>query len=779
MGVGLPNEIVLEKRKSAWFLFLEQFKSPLVLILIGAFILSAILNEWMEAMAIGVIVILNSIIGFIQEYRAENAIAALKNMTAPRATVIRNGRKQVIAARDVVVGDLVYLEAGDLVAADGNIIDSSQLQVNEALLTGESIPVDKSLAVQNTRVFMGTTVVNGTATFEVTETGMKTELGKIAHLITTAEESLTPLQIQLKHVGKTVLILCLVVVGIIMVLGIIQDRSWSDLIVFSISLAVAAVPEGMPAIVTVALALGVQRMAARNALVRKLPSVETLGSVSVICTDKTGTLTTGNMRVREIWGEDHNYIIKAAVSCCEAELSSDSKPDTGDPTEIAILIEGLDRGFNKETIEAENPRVEIFPFDSNRKRMSIFRKDQKLYVKGAFDGLLPLCKKNSASDRVSTATRAHQDMTSRGLRVLAVAVGHTNSENDLEFLGLIGMADPPRSEVAQAIREARDAGILPVMITGDHPTTAVAIARELGLVLEHEKADERVHARVTPEDKLKLIRHWKSKGAVVAMTGDGVNDAPALREAHIGIAMGKAGTEVTRQAADLVLADDNFATIIAAVREGRAVYRNIRNAITYLLIGNFGELMAVLGASLFGLPLPFLAIHLLWINLVTDALPALALIMDPVASTIMKKAPRKLTDPLLGRDEWKDIIFIGLLEAVIVLALFKKTLDHSGVEYARNLIFTMLVFSQLLRAFGARSKERILWQVGMLSNLWLWGVIIFTGCLQLMLHLLPLTQKIFGLVPLGIEQLILIGFLALIPITVIELRKLIPKLSRR
>lgn len=775
-----PNEIAQEKKRSPWFLFFEQFKSPLVLILIAACILAAILGERGEAIAIGAIVILNAVIGFVQEYRAENAIAALKNMTTPRATVIRSGQKQVIQAREVVVGDWVYLEAGDLVAADGKIVEAFALQINESLLSGESLPVEKNLTTSDAgKVFMGTSVVNGTAIFEVIATGMQTEFGKIAHLITTAEESLTPLQVQLKKVGQMILYLCLVIVAIDLILGLVQGRSWLEAIVFSISLAVAAVPEGMPAIVTVALALGVQRMAVLNALVRKLPSVETLGSVSVICTDKTGTLTTGNMRVRELWGDDHHQVIKVASSCCEAELGVDDHPGTGDPTELAILLAARERKIEKDFIEKTNVRIATHPFDSSRKRMSIFRQDQKLYVKGSFDSLLPLCQNTSHAEKLEAAAKAHQDMTSRGLRVLAVATGTTLNENKLELTGLVGMADPPRTEVAQAIKEARAAGIVPVMITGDHPTTAVVIAKELGLILEDEVAAERVHARVTPEDKLKLVRHWKNKGAVVAMTGDGVNDAPALREAHIGIAMGKTGTEVTRQAADLILADDNFATIIAAVREGRGVYQNIRKALTYLLIGNFGELMAVLGASLMGLPLPFLAIHLLWINLVTDALPALALIADPVSPTVMQKSPRTLSESLLGREEWTRIVVIGLLEALIVLGLFVVTLEKTGIQNARNLVFTTLVFSQLLRSFGARSRERIFWQVGALSNLWLLGVVLLTGLIQLALHFLPLTQEILGLQPLAMNELLLIGALALLPISLIELKKLGNIIGRR
>jgi Ca2+-transporting ATPase len=775
-----PNEIRQEKTRSPWLLLVEQFRSPLVLILIFACVLSAALGEWVEAVAIAAILVLNALIGFFQEYRAENAVLALKNMTAPRATVVRDGRQSVIPARDIVPGDVLLLEAGDIVAADARILEASRLQINEAVLTGESQPVEKerdtssaseSLAERKGWVFMGTAATTGTAKALVTATGMATELGKIAHLITTAESSATPLQIQLAKVGRMLLFLCLAVVSVVLVLGLLHERPWLELLVFSVSLAVAAVPEGMPAIVTVALALGVQRMAARNALIRKLPSVETLGSVSVICTDKTGTLTTGNMRVRELYGDQHADLLTAAASCCDAELASDGVSGTGDPTELAILIAANERGIQKEAIEKRNPRVAIEPFDSVRKRMSIFRSDGRLYVKGAFESLLPLC--SISEDRPRNFRSASEDLTSRGLRVLAVAVGSERQEKGLTLLGLLGIADPPRTEAMQAITEARRAGITPIMITGDHPTTAAAIARELGLILESETVEGRVYARATPEDKLKLVRAWKEKGAIVAMTGDGVNDAPALREAHIGIAMGRNGTEVTRQSADLILADDNFATIVAAVREGRGVYQNIRKAIVYLLTGNFAELVAVLGASALGLPLPFSAAHLLWINLVTDSLPALALIADPVSSDVMKRPPRDAAEHLLGRPEWLSVGWIGTLEALLVLTLFFITLKSAGLEQARNLAFTTLVFSQLWRAFGARSRTRIFWRVGALSNLWLLGVVILTAVLQLSLHFIPFAQEIFGLAPLTSSDLGVILPISLVTISVVEIRKIL------
>lgn len=766
------NEIRHEQRKPLFLLMLEQFKSPLVIILIFACSISLVAGESIEAASIACILLINAVIGFFQEYRAENAISALRTITAPRARVLRDGTQLVIMASEVVPSDILLIESGDIVAADADVIEAHHLQVNESILTGESLPVDKSSEPSN-RVFMGTAVTTGTALTQVVSTGMDTELGKIAHLISAAESGPTPLQIQLYHLGRSLLYICLFVVGFVALIGYWRGDAWLDILIFSISLAVAAVPEGLPAIVTVALAIGVQRLAARKALVRKLPSVEALGSVSVICTDKTGTLTTGKMRVRELWGSNKEELLKAAASCCEAELEVGKQEGTGDPTEIAILLAAREMGIEKRTIENDYPRISIEPFDPLRRRMSIFRSNNLNYVKGATESLLPLCLKDSFVQ--TSVTKAVEEMTAKGLRVLAVAVGHTASERELRFLGLIGLADPPRPEAQKAIYEARMAGIIPVMITGDHPQTATAIARELGLVETEEQIESRVHARATPEDKLKLVRHWKQQGAIVAMTGDGVNDAPALREAHIGIAMGVSGTEVTRQAADLILGDDNFATIVSAVREGRAIFQNIRKAIVYLLTGNFAEILVVLAAVLAGFPPPLLAAHLLWINLVTDALPALTLIADPLSPNIMKRSPRPPSEKLIGLKEWKRVTGIGLVEASVAFTFYFYLSSSIGFDGARNLVFPLLILSQLFRAFSARSEHRNLFHIDLASNLWLLGVVVFTGLLQASLHYIPLTQEIFGLKPLRLTEWLVVVILALIPVTVAEFTKWLGK----
>lgn len=782
------NELQRQKSKSKSRLILDQFKSPLVLILIFACLISFLLGEAIEAVAIAAILVVNALIGFFQEYRAETAIQALQNMTAPRAKVLRDSYQQIILARDVVPKDILFLEAGDIVAADAKILEASRLQVNESVLTGESLPVEKTsdekslsniqdskhLGEQVGKVFMGTTVTAGTAKVIVQATGMKTELGKIAHLIASVEDEETPLQMQLNWVGKILLWVCLAIVLLVALIGIFQGRPFLELMIFSVSLAVAAVPEGMPAIVTVAMALGVQRLAKRNALIRKLPSVETLGSVSVICTDKTGTLTTGSMRIREIWGEDHDQIILTAASCCDSELDAIGAGGVGDPTEIAILIEARSRSFTKEKIEADNPRLFTVPFDAENRYMAIYRNDQVNYVKGGIEAILDKLS-SSSKEKIQSIHEASQEMSERGLRVLAIAKTSSKEVCDLDFVGLVGIADPPRVEAIEAIRVARKAGIKPVMITGDHPVTANAIAREMGLILEGEVAKNSVHARATPEEKLKLVREFKQQGQIVAMTGDGVNDAPALRESHIGIAMGVTGTEVTRQAADLVLADDNFATIIAAVKEGRGIFENIRKAVSYLLIGNLAEIIIVLGAVLLGLPLPLLAAHLLWINLVTDALPALTLIAEPASEDLMRRKPRAITEKILGSRQWISILIVGFIEASLVLSVYYVLLNRYEEGYARNIAFTLIVCSQVFRAFSARSFERLLFQVGIFTNLWLLAVAILTVLLQLSLHFIPLGQKIFGLSPLSMQDMIFVLTLSLITTTLIEIKKIIMK----
>jgi Ca2+-transporting ATPase len=771
-----PNEIRRAPPPSRVRMLLRQLASPLIWLLLGAALVSAALGELADAIAIAVIVVVNALVGFFQERRAENALEALRTLTAPRATVRRDGHQLVIAAAEVVPGDLLILEAGDVVAADGRLLETNRLSTNEAALTGESAPAHKDttppaagapLAERTDTVFLATSVATGTGVAEVTATGMATELGKVANLLATAEESTTPLQDRLARVSRVLLVLCLAIVAVTAAVGLLRGRAVLEVFMSAVSLAVAAVPEGLPAIVTIALAIGVQRMSERHVLIRRLPAVETLGSATVICTDKTGTLTTGVMTVRELWGADHHALLAAAAACCDAELADDHRTGTGDPTELALLAAAAERGIDRRAIEHDNPRRHVNPFDSDRKRMAICRADGVLYVKGAPEILFPLCA--SGADG---AAEANREMAERGLRVLGVALGSGTEEKNLRFLGLAAIADPPRSEAIEAVGAARAAGIRTVMITGDHPVTAHAIARELGIVREGEDPAERVHARATPDEKLAIVRDWKARGAVVAMTGDGVNDAPALREAHIGIAMGKTGTEVTREASDMVLADDNFASIVAAVREGRGIFDNIRKTLVYLLTGNGAELLVMLVSGIVGLPLPLLPLHLLWINLVTDGLPALALVMDPPDPDALRRPPRPPAEPMLGRHEWSGIILTGTLEAAVVLGVFVWALRRENLGAARSLAFDTLVVSELLRAFPARSPTRLFVQVGVFTNLRLIAVVALSLLFQMALHEIPGLTHLFELPGLSPFESVLPLLLGVIPAVALELSKL-------
>lgn len=774
-----PNELTTERPPSRLTVFLRQFASPVIWLLLGAGAVSAVLGETLDAAAILSIVVVNAIIGFVQEFRAQQAVLALRNMTAPHARVMRDGHSRLVPASTVVPGDLLLLEAGDVTAADARVLTAHLLTTIEAALTGESAPVEKSstptlaatsLAERNDFVFMGTSIATGTATAEVVATGMRTELGRIAHLISTAEESDTPLQVRLARVSMLLLYICSGIVIVVAAAGLLRGWPLFDVFMVAVSLAVAAIPEGLPAVVTIALAVGVQRMAARHVLVRKLPAVETLGNATVICTDKTGTLTTGEMRVRELWGGDDARLLAAAVACVDAELGRDGAGGIGDPTELAILVAAAAIGIQRDVVESSNARITEVPFDSILKRMSIERADHQVYIKGAIESLLPLC--TTQPDGVSDANTR---MAERGLRVLAVAVAPAGTEGKATLLGLIGIADPPRPEAIEAIGAARTAGITTVMITGDHPLTALAIARELGIVTDINTADDVVHARATPADKIRIVREWKARGAVVAMTGDGVNDAPALREAHIGIAMGLSGTEVTREASDMVLADDNFASIVAAIREGRGIFDNIRKTLVYLLSGNTAELTVMLVAALFGWPLPLVPLQLLWINVVTDGLPALALVLDPPDDDVLQRPPRAPDEPMLGRPQWRFILMTGLLQAAATLGIYLWALETRGITEARNLAFSVLVFGELFRGFSARSATRPFWEIGLFTNMRMFVVITVSALVQLALHHIPAAERVLSIAPLSAAMCVLTIVVAIVPVAVIELAKVVQR----
>ncbi len=794
-----PNELRQAARVRPVVLLIGQFKSLIVWILVAAAFVSGIMGEWADCIAILSIVVANGLIGFYQEYNAERSLAALRQMTAPRARVRRDGRSLSIPAGEVVPGDMLELEAGDLVPADARVLEAAVLKTVEAALTGESEAVDKEavrlegedvpLGDRRNMVFLGTSVATGKGLALAVETGMGTEIGQIAELLAgAAGEEKTPLQKRLDSFSRILVWASLGIVGLIFVLGLVRGIPGLELFLTSVSLAVAAVPEGLPAVVTIALAVGVQRMAARRALVRKLHAVETLGSASVICTDKTGTLTVGEMTVRALWSAETTYevtgegygpegtiraegsaqpgqevplreLLTAFVGCNGASLAQQDGTwkVVGDPTEGALLTAGAKLPLGAADIDRELHRVAEIPFDSDRKRMTVVRKRSDgrslALTKGAPDVLLGLCThiRDAAGMRPMTdedrrtILAENAAMAQRALRVLAAASRDLDPgcdpssaeavERELVFLGLAGMYDPPRSEAKNAVALARSAGIRVVMITGDHPHTALAVARELGIAseedlalsgteldrLDDEALGERVeriavYARVTAAHKLRIVRAWKARGGVVAMTGDGVNDAPAIKGADIGIAMGLSGTEVTKQASDMVITDDNFASIVAAVEEGRGIYDNIKKTMQYLLAGNVGEILLMTACVLIGLPMPLLPIQLLWINLVTDGLPALCLATDPIDPTVMKRKPRRREEKLTDRGFVGLMIATGLLTSGVALAVYIYSLGRVSQEMARDHAFTALVYAELLRSFGARSETRSVWQVGILSN---------------------------------------------------------------
>jgi P-type Ca2+ transporter type 2C len=859
-----PNALQQGKTVSPLVLLVGQFRSVVIWVLIGAALVSVALGEVVDGLAIVAIVVLNAVIGFLQEYRAERAVAALARLTAPRARVVRGGHTAVVAAAEVVRGDMLLLDAGDLVAADACLLTAAALRTNEAPLTGESQPVEKRLgpcppetplAERDNMVFLGTSVAGGSGRALVVATGMHTEVGHIAALLETASSDGTPLQRRLDQVARYLLWACLGIVALVFGLGLLRSLAPFELFLSAVSLAVAAIPEGLPAVVTIALALGVQRMVRRHALVRRLPAVETLGCAQVICSDKTGTLTVGEMTVRtvvtsermlSVSGEGYATtgaffadgtawavaddplllaLLRAAVACIDAELGQhDDRPTVvGDPTEGALLVVAAKGGIMRRDIEADMPRLATLPFDSERKRMTVIRDcggQPWAFAKGAPEVILARCAFLRTSEGVEALTESDRArmlqasalLGNDALRVLALAerpltqwpclISETVSANDIEhgltFLGLVGLQDAPRAEARDAVQRCKRAGIRVVMITGDHPDTACAIARELDILesgdtvvvgIELERMSDQelaqrvatiaVYARVTAEHKLRIVRAWKAQGAIVAMTGDGVNDAPALKEASIGVAMGHTGTEVTKEAAGIIITDNNFASIVAAIEEGRGIYDNIAKTLAYLLGGNIGELAVMFVAALVGWPLPLLPIQLLWINLVTDGLPALALATDPIDPAVLTHPPRPPEAQLLDWDVGKRIALVGCLTASVALSAFGYEWYSSGnLAHARDAAFSALVIAELLRAFGARSEVRTVWQIGLLSNRQLCVIVAASCVLQLALHHLPALQQLFGTAPVSLRQWSAWLVLGAVPLLVLELRKVLPYARR-
>ncbi len=853
-----PNELTEGKRISPWQILLGQFKSLLIWILIGAGIISGVLGELVDAIAILAIVVLNAIIGFYQEFNAEKSIAALKKLTAPQAKVRRDGKVTSIPALGIVTGDILALEAGDLVAADARLLSASSLRCIEATLTGESEAENKRPATlarddvplgdRENMVFMGTSVAAGTGQAVVVATAMNTELGRIAGLIEEAgAEERTPLEKKLESFGRVLVWAALGIVALLFVLGLLRGTKPLELFMTSVSLAVAAVPEGLPAVVTVSLALGVLRMSRRRALVRKLPAVETLGSTTVICTDKTGTLTVGEMTVRAFYVAGQNYevtgegygpegevrfegkkadaknaaplleLASVLLGCNNARLvQEEGKWKTvGDPTEGALLAAGLKAGGNRERIEKELPKHHEIPFDSDRKLSAVIRKlpDGKLraFINGAPDVLLERCTNLYTSTGVRPLTDADRQhilaqntaMAQQALRVLGSAWRDLDNaspaeltaehvERDLVFVGLSGMYDPPRQEAKEAVAKCHAAGIRVVMITGDHPHTATAIAREIGIAsaedvaiagVELDKLSDTelhkrvpkiaVYARVTAEHKLRIIRAWKANDAVVAMTGDGVNDAPAIKGADIGIAMGRAGTEVTKQAADMIITDDNFATIVAAVEEGRGIYANIRKTLQYLLAGNTGELLLMTICVLIGLPTPLLPIHLLWINLVTDGLPALCLATDPIDPDVMKRHPRHRSERITNRSFLRTMFLTGFLTAGVAFVVYLHMLKTTTPETARTYAFAVLVFAELLRSFGARSETKPIWRISLFTNRNLLIVVAISFGLQVWSQHNAMLGRFLKTSTMPFADCLLLLALGAIPLLVLEFVKVV------
>jgi P-type Ca2+ transporter type 2C len=825
------NELAEEKRKSAFQVFFEQFKDFLVIILIAAALISAFLGEIESTIVIVVVVILNAILGTVQHRKAEQSLNSLKALSSPTAKVLRDGQKVEIPSREIVVGDILYLDAGDFVSADGRILENHSLQVNESSLTGESLSVlkevekinqeDVAIGDKKNMVFSGSFVTYGRGVVAVTSTGMNTEIGKIANLLESAKEKKTPLQNSLDQFGKKLAIAIIAIAIIIFALDLFRGNDLVDSFMFAVALAVAAIPEALSSIVTIVLAFGTQKMAKENAIVRKLHAVESLGSISVICSDKTGTLTQNKMTVQKVYVDnrviEHDKLdLKTPVEerlllmslLCNDSVTIDKK-EIGDPTEVALVNIGEDYQYDELKIRREYPRIGELPFDSDRKLMSTVNKyEGKSYMvtKGALDVLLSRIVKIETSEGVHNFNEKHREeieeinrsFSNDGLRVLGFAYKEVKDgdigfedENELTFAGLISMMDPPREESFDAVAACIEAGIKPVMITGDHKITAAAIAKQIGILkdeseavegfeiekwsdekLKEKVADISVYARVSPEHKIRIVKAWQEKGNVVAMTGDGVNDGPALKQADIGVAMGITGTEVAKEASSMVLTDDNFSTIVKAVSNGRSIYANIQNSIRFLLAGNTGGVLAVLYASLLALPVPFAAVHLLFINLLTDSLPAIAIGLEPHQKNIMKEKPRDIHVPLLNKSFARRVLAEGLLIAASTLIAFHIGLSSGSHMLAMTMAFSTLCLARLFHGFNARSRQS-LFKVGLFTNKYLWLAVIVGVVLLHLVLLLPPLMGVFEVAPLTTGQFGTIYALSLMPLVLIQLYKVI------
>ena len=828
------NKLQEKKKESIIVKFIKQFNDFMIIILIIASIISAVVskmqgeNDYVDSIIIIGIVVFNALMGVIQEAKAEKSIEALKQMTPQLAKTIRNGKTVEVNAEELVKGDIIILDAGNFVPADCRILESHNLKIEESSLTGETQGAEKDadaicsknapLGDMKNMAFMASITVNGHGKAVVTDTGMSTKVGQIANMIIEDEAPQTPLQKKLGEVGKILGLACLAICVIIFVMGLIKYIEPVEMFMTSVGLAVAAIPEGLPAIVTIMLSIGVTKMAKKNSIIRKLPAVETLGSSSVICSDKTGTLTQNKMKVVDVRSQNKKFIIELATLCtdCDINVESGVPQVSGEPTEKAIVEECINMGTVKDKLENFMPRINEIPFDSNRKMMTTIHKignKYRIITKGAPDVLLQKCTKqvdliaemqNQYNIKIKSLENLkiqsdNRQMAQKALRVIAVAykdldtlpskIDSQNIENNLTFVGLIGMIDPPREGVKEAVQVCKNSGIKTVMITGDHLETAKAIAKDLGILehkdmaitgqeldkmsqnqLEKKIRDYSVFARVTPEHKVRIVKAWQKNGAVVAMTGDGVNDSPALKNADIGIAMGKNGTDVAKNAADIILTDDNFVTIVEAVKQGRNIYDNIKKAIHFLIATNIGEIVTIFMGLVLGLKSPLLAIQLLWINLVTDSLPAIALGLEKPEKDIMQRKPVDSKKGIFADGLWNKIIVEGIMIGVLTLVAFSIGNKYYGLEVGRTMAFLSIGFLELIHSFNVKNEKSI-FEAGLFENKYLVGSFVLGIFIQAIVVVVPTFAKVFEVVPLNLTQWIITVAISILPVPVIELQK--------
>ena len=824
------NELVETKAKSIPMIFLEQYKDFLVIILIVAALISGFLGDIESAIVILIVITINAILGTVQTVKAEQSLNSLKELSSPSAKVLRDGKIIEIPSKEVTIGDEVHLEAGDYIPADGRIIENASMKVDESALTGESLAVEKqtdiidgqvALGDRTNMVYSGSFVTYGRGKFLVTAIGMETEVGKIAQLLKSTEEKKTPLQVNLDNFGKKLSIIIIVFCAILFGLNIYQGGNIGDAFMFAVALAVAAIPEALSSIVTIVLSFGTQKMAKEGAIIRKLQAVEGLGSVSIICSDKTGTLTQNKMTVEDYYIDEkrimakdidpsnpvHKDLMRLSILCNDS--TNIDGEEIGDPTETALINLADKLGIPPQRVRKAYPRLSELPFDSDRKMMSTFHllKDgYTMVTKGAVDVLIKRTKyirKNGEvlpinENDIKNINEMNLEFSRNGLRVLAVAYRKFDQEktlvpedeNDLIFLGLISMMDPPRVESAAAVEECIKAGIIPIMITGDHKITASAIAKRIGILTDESQAvegseidnltdeqlkdfveDKRVYARVSPEHKIRIVRAWQEKGNIVSMTGDGVNDAPALKQANIGVAMGITGSEVSKDAASMVLTDDNFATIVKAIENGRNVYAHIKDAIQFLLSGNFGGILAVLYASVMALPVPFAPVHLLFINLLTDSLPAIALGLEPHSKKVMEEKPRPMNESILTKPFLTSVGIEGFVIAVMTMIAFTIGYQDKNATLASTMAFATLCLSRLVHGYNCKSKSPILFKKGFFNNKFLQGAFLIVFVLITLVVTMPFLQTMFKVQTLTMPQLFTVYGLALANLPIIQLLK--------